>query len=148
MAAAAIDHRNPTTPAPQGPDYGPTDPNSQQPNPQEPENEQPPRVPDNRICGEPRGVSYQDPLNNLCYDLVLPCGVGEELAADRYREQHGLERNPAVRYFSSESVSQGSASSVEEKDSTSCLINGARAYVREVVEFFEGIQIPSLFGGD
>jgi hypothetical protein len=78
---------------------------------------------------------------------VLPCGVGEELAADRYREQNGLLRNPAVRFFGPDSASSEASSTLEaeEEGFTSSFMNGIRTFFREIAEAPEEIQFPSIF---
>jgi hypothetical protein len=48
-------------------------------------------------CQEPQGVIHLDEELGMCYALELPCGVSEELGAERFREENGLSNNPAVR---------------------------------------------------
>ena len=50
-----------------------------------------------QLCQEPKGVIHLDEELGLCYELEIPCGVSEDLAAERFREQNGLNHNPAVR---------------------------------------------------
>jgi hypothetical protein len=50
-----------------------------------------------QLCQEPKAVVHLDEELGLCYELELPCGVSEDLAAERFREEHGLANNPAVR---------------------------------------------------
>jgi len=64
------------------------------------------------LCHEPQGVIHLDEELGMCYALELPCGVSEELEAERYREQNGLIRNPAVRL-------QGEAPSVNKPSPSS-----------------------------
>jgi hypothetical protein len=55
--------------------------------------------PDNSemFCQEPRGLVHLDEELGMCYALELPCGVSEELGAERFRDEKGLNNNPAVR---------------------------------------------------
>src|SRR5262245_27967016 len=64
-----------------------------------------------QLCQEPKGVIHLDEELGLCYELEIPCGVSEDLAAERFREQNGLNRNPAVRL-------QGPSSPPKTSDNT------------------------------
>jgi hypothetical protein len=72
--------------------------------------------PDGIICHEPRGVIHLDEDFGLCYALELPCGVPEELEAQRFREENGLYQNYAVKL-------QGTAPAANKTSTTS---NGPR----------------------
>jgi hypothetical protein len=50
-----------------------------------------------QLCQEPKAVVHLDEELGLCYELELPCGVTEDLAAERFRSEHGLANNSAVR---------------------------------------------------